>query len=383
MSQSVPFIDLSRYPAEWYTQVVAAWEHCLRTTQFVGGEEVAKFEVALARRLGVNHAVSCANGTDALIVALQAAGVKAGDKVAVPAVTFWAVYEAVVQIGAVPVFVDIDPEDLHLSLEELKKAHSQFGLSAAIYPHMFGWTSKAIFSVRNFAQREGIRLIEDGAQGFGVTMEDGSSVFSGADIATQSFYPAKVFGGCMDGGAVLTSSENDAEIVRSLCNHGRDQHFLHGAVGWNSRMSGLQAAFLNIQIAQIDSILQDRLASLAFYSEQLGDLARARLFLPPDGIGGNGYLAVVNIESSLREPFQSTLKQAGIGTGQVYPVPMHLQAPATNSLRISDLTNSERFCSQVVNLPLFYGMTSEELEKVVSVVNGFFAQLEQPVAQNQ
>jgi len=383
MSHSIPFIDLSRYPTQWYTEIVAAWEHCLKTTQFVGGEEVARFEVALAKKLGVKHAVSCANGTDALIVALQAAGVQSGAKVAVPAVTFWAVYEAVVQIGAVPVFIDIDSEDLHLSFDQLQEAHTQFGLTAVIYPHMFGWTSNAIFSVRDFARKEGIRLIEDGAQAFGVTLEDGSSIFSGADIATQSFYPAKVFGGCMDGGAVLTNSEQDADTVRSLCNHGRDQHFLHGAVGWNSRMSGLQAAFLNIQLGQIDAILKDRLTSLAFYSKHMQDVHEAKLSLPPSGICGNGYLAVITMESSLRDSFQNTLKQAGIATGQVYPLPMHRQAPASNSLRISDLTNSERFCSQVVNLPLFYGMTCEELERVVSVVNGFFAQLEQPVAHNQ
>src|SRR5262249_688455 len=156
---------------------------------------------------GVARAVSCANGTDALRIALQAAGVRAGMKVALPNLTFWATFEAAAQLGAVPVLVDVDPEDLQLSLEELRAAHDVHRFDAAILVHLYGWASARVREIRAFCKDRGVALVEDAAQAFGVEAF-GRPLLEEAEIAALSFYPAKVLGGAMDGGAIALGGDD-------------------------------------------------------------------------------------------------------------------------------------------------------------------------------
>ena len=364
---AVPFIDLSRLVARIRGDVIASWTECLDKCEFVGGPRVGAVEKKLAGVLGVPSVVSCANGTDALLVALQAIGVKRGSKVALPNLTFWATFEAVAQLGAIPVLVDVDPDDLQVSLDQLRSAHDAHRFEALMLVHLYGWTSARLLEIRAFCKERGIAIVEDGAQCFGVEAF-GEPVLAGAGLATLSFYPAKVVGGAMDGGAITVASKEHEAFLRSICNHGRSDHYSYAHVGWNSRMGGLQAAFLSRVLDELPVILESRRKSAAWYRERFAADAVAkkhvRVYGPPAGVVENGYLNVITVEGKRGQEIVDALKAAGIGAARTYPETMDVQPPAKAAGAIvhGDQRHSRRFCENVVNLPLFYGMREDEHE---------------------
>jgi dTDP-4-amino-4,6-dideoxygalactose transaminase len=359
----VPFVDLSRLVSRVREDVLEAWAGCLDSTAFVGGPRVAAFEAKLAAAVGVPRAVACANGTDALLVALQAAGVGRGMRVAVPNLTFWATFEAVAQLGGVPVLVDIDPDDLQMSVSELASAHDAHRIDAAVFVHLYGWTSARLHELRAFCREREIALVEDGAQSFGVEAS-GEPVLAKADGATLSFYPAKVVGGAMDGGAITMQAEEREARARSLCNHGRAGHYTHAHVGWNSRMAEVQAAFLSRVLDEAPPILAARRATAAFYRERLKENRAIRVYGPPRGVVENGYLNVLTVEGRSGASIASALEAAGIGCARTYPETLDAQPPAKRAGAIAhgDLRWSRAFSASVVNLPLFFGIRDDERE---------------------
>lgn len=345
--------------------VLADWKEILLRTEFVGGPTVLKFEAEMKSRLGVDHFVACANGTDALMLALQASGIKRGQKVALPNLTFWATYEAVIQIGAEPILIDIDPDTLQMDFEEFKEAHSKFRFDAAILVHLMGWASPDTQKIRKYCSENGVFLVEDGAQAFGVKLgrED---IFLQAQIGTHSFYPAKVLGGAMDGGGISTQDAVLAERCRRLRDHGRRDHYSYSEVGWNSRMGGLQATWLLKNLAIIDESLCSRRNALSLYHKELANLPGVRFFAPPSGVTGNAYLVVLSLEPGQVASVIQKLQSAGIGTGRVYPQTIDQQVPALGAERVSDLKYSQAFCKGVINLPIFNGISESEVNVVIA-----------------
>lgn len=364
---AVPFIDLSRLVARIRGEVLADWTECLDKCEFVGGPRVGAVERKLAAVLSVPNVVSCANGTDALLVALQAVGVKRGMKVALPNLTFWATFEAVAQLGAIPVLVDIDADDLQVDLDQLRSAHDAHRFEALMLVHLYGWTSARLLEIRAFCKERNISIVEDGAQCFGVEAF-GEPVLAKADIATLSFYPAKVVGGAMDGGAITVQSKEHEAFLRSICNHGRSDHYSYAHVGWNSRMGALQAAFLSRVLDELPVILASRRKSAGWYRERFGSdpaaSKRVRVFGPPAGVVENGYLNVITVEGKRGQEVVDALRAAGIGAARTYPETMDAQPPAkaAGAIAHGDLGRSKAFCENVVNLPLFYGMRDDEHE---------------------
>jgi UDP-2-acetamido-2-deoxy-ribo-hexuluronate aminotransferase len=373
MAGPVPFIDLSRLVTRIRGDVLEAWTECLDKCEFVGGPRVSAVEKKLAGVLGVPLVVSCANGTDALLVALQAQGVTRGMKVALPNLTFWATFEAVAQLGAVPVLVDIDPDDLQVSLDELRSAHDAHRFEALMLVHLFGWTSARLSEIRAFCKERGVAVVEDGAQCFGVEVS-GKPVLAEADVATLSFYPAKVVGGAMDGGAVTVQTKEHEAFLRSICNHGRSDHYSYAHIGWNSRMGGLQAAFISRVLDEVPAILESRRTTAAWYRERLtsGPLAeKVRVYGPPAGVVENGYLSVLTVAGKRGQEVVDALKAAGIGAARTYPETMDVQPPAkaAGAITHGDLRHSKAFCESVVNLPLFFGMRDDERESAVDALS--------------
>jgi dTDP-4-amino-4,6-dideoxygalactose transaminase len=362
----VPFIDLNRLVARVRDDVLPAWTECLDKCEFVGGPRVLALEKKLAGVLGAPHVVSCANGTDALLIGLQALGVKRGSKVALPNLTFWATFEAIVQLGATPVLIDVDPDDLQLSLDELRSAFDAHRFDAAILVHLFGWTSARLREIRAFCKERGVALLEDGAQSFGVEAF-GAPVLADADAGTLSFYPAKVIGGAMDGGALTLRTAEQEALVRSLCNHGRKDHYAYAHVGWNSRMGGIQASFISRVLDELPAILASRRSCAGFYRERLKE-PRFKVYGPPSGVIENGYLNVVTVQGKTGEELVQGLKAAGIGAARTYPETMDVQPPAASAIRHGDLRVSKDFCRSVVNLPLFYGIRDDEREAAASAL---------------
>ena len=365
----VPFIDLTRLVARIKDDVLPAWTECLERCEFVGGPRVTAVEKKLGSVLGAPRVVSCANGTDALLVGLQALGVKRGMKVALPNLTFWATFEAVAQLGAIPVLIDVDPDDLQMSLGELKAAHDAHRFDAAMLVHLYGWTSARLSEIRAFCKERNVALLEDGAQCFGVEV-GGKPVLADATVATLSFYPAKVVGGAMDGGAITMQTAEHEAYVRSMCNHGRSDHYSYAHVGWNSRMGGLQAAFLLRVLDELPAILESRRKAAAFYRERLTGAKGVKVYGPPAGVVENGYLNVLTIEGKPAADIVTKLKEKGIGAARTYPEPMDAQPPAkaAGAITHGDLKVSRDICQRVVNLPLFFGIREDECEAAVAAL---------------
>jgi len=360
----VPFIDLAPTAALVRQAAISAFQQVVDQTEFVGGATVTALEHRLARRLAVRHVITCASGSDALAIALAATGIGPGKTVAVPNLTFWATYEAVIRVGATPVLVDIHPADLQMDFDQMTWAHERMRLDAVLLVHLMGWATPRLQAFRSFCAENGVVLVEDGAQAFGVEV-DGRSVFSGAQVGTLSFYPAKVVGGCENGGALLTDDDAIAEAARKLRNHGRATHYTHTHVGWNSRMGGLQAAWLMAVLDHDDRMLSERRrieqSYLDLFDRLEGEVSR---FGPPDGVLGNGYLSVCTLKTASLDRVTAELAAAGIQVGRVYPETLDRQPPASSAPRIGDLPNARDFCASVINLPLFFGMTDAQLDYV-------------------
>ncbi len=367
----VPFVDLTRLLSRVRDDVLQDWNESLRSGELVGGSRVRALEEALARALGAPHVVACANGTDAVLVALQAAGVRRGMKVALPNLTFWATFEAVAQLGAIPVLVDIDPDDLQMSLAELRSAHDAHRLDAAVLVHLYGWASSRLREIRAFCQARAIALIEDGAQSFGVEAS-GEPLLAQAAVATLSFYPTKVVGGAMDGGALALQSQEQASLVRALSNHGRSGHYQHEHVGWNCRMGEVQAAFVARVLGQLPSILQSRRAAAAWYRKRLEHERRIKVHGPPEGIVENGYMNVITVEGRDAEAIVAALAADGIQAARTYPRTLADQPPARDAGAIAhgDLRWSRGFCRRVLNLPLFFAIREDECEAAARTLLG-------------
>ena len=365
----VPFIDLKRFEPgfldRWNAEVAAMSSN----TQFIGGKAIETLESRLQATCGA-QAVSCANGTDALQLALRALGVGRGDVVLLPESTFWATFEAVVNVGADPHTVDCNLEDQAIEVDLVASLLESVRPKAVIAVHLYGWGSARLHELRRLCREAGVPLLEDAAQAYGVSL-DGATLFSGALVATTSFYPAKVLGAAGDGGAVFCQDEALAAKIRCLANHGRTAHYGHGEVGWNSRMDALQAAFVNLSMDYIDQRLASRRASAQVYRERLRHLEpRLKVVDAPSGYVENGYCNVCLVHRDEdKKNLEAKLKEHGIGFGNIYPSPMSEQPGAKAYLHGKTGTGQAAWlCSHVVNLPLFPYMSDAELDEVIGVV---------------
>ena len=368
----VPFIDLLRFEPDFLSR----WQEKVRllskSASFIGGAEVSSLEQRLESYVNVNHAVTCSNGTDAIQLALRAIGVGKDDLIVIPDLTFWATFEAVVNVGAKPITVDSDSKDGGVNFELFKAAIKDHAPKAAIIAHLYGWASSELTEIRQFCLDHEVLLIEDGAQSFGVDFL-GEPIYKNALISTTSFYPAKVLGAAGDGGAVFTNNSKLADKVRQLSNHGRSAHYGHGEVGWNSRLDSLQAAFLNIALDYLPQRIASRREAVSFYSSQLPSLGIAQINAPAEYVE-NGYLNVCLIDNYKQKlKLESLLKKKKIGYGNVYPGPMSLQPGALNYLHahVGD-GSTKHLCESVLNLPLFPYMREEELSFVMESLELIF-----------
>lgn len=364
----VPFIDITRFEPDFKARWLAKVEALTEAAQFVGGAEVATLESRLCDVLNVAHAIGCANGTDALQLALRALGVGQGDVVVVPNATFWATFEAAINVGATPVTVDVSLSDGGVDFAAFEQALTGAKPKAAIIAHLYGWGSSRLRELRELCARHEVALVEDGAQCFGVVYK-GEPILTQALISTTSFYPAKVLGAAGDGGAVFTNDAALADRVRRLGNHGRTAHYGYGDVGWNSRLDSFQAAYLNISLDHLDARIASRRASAQLYREFLPTAGLAPLEAPEDFVE-NGYCNVCLIpDAEKKARIETGLKERSIGFANIYPSVMSAQAGAAPYLHAHyGGRAAEQFCAQVLNLPLFPYMTQAEIDRVIAAV---------------
>jgi dTDP-4-amino-4,6-dideoxygalactose transaminase len=365
---AIGLTDFEAMHADLGLELESATRRVVRSGRFILGPEVEAFERELAQALGVPHAVGVSSGTDALVALLLALDVGPGDEVITTPFSFFATVEAIVRVGARPVFADIDPATLNL---EPTAAAACVGerTAAALVVHLFGRVAD-VAALAQACAGAGVPLLEDAAQAIGAAGRDGQAPGRIGAAAALSFFPSKNLGGFGDSGAVLTADPALAARVRALRSHGASRPHWHDEIGGNYRMDELQAALLRVKLPRLSAWTARRRAVAALYAAAWKDLP---LGLPPPDPGAVWNQFVVRVRDGGREALASHLRREGIATAIYYPVPLHLQ-PALSGFggRRGQLPEAERAASEVLALPIHPSLAPADCERICETVRSFF-----------
>ena len=361
----IPMVDLKFQYQQIKEEIDKGILEALEKTQFILGPNVSAFESEADACLGVKHAVAVASGTDALHLALAAAGVTEGDEVITTPFTFIATAEAIRYVGATPVFVDIDPRTFNINPAAIEGAITP--RTRAVLPvHLFGQPAE-MARIEAICAKHGLLLIEDCAQSFGAGIGGRMTGAIGA-LGCFSFFPSKNLGCYGDGGMVTTNSDELAEQLKVLRNHGSKVRYHHSVIGYNSRLDELQAVILRVKLKRIDAYTEGRRRVAHLYSELLAGSA----VTPPfeDGIGVHVYHQYT-VLTDRRDAIMKALGDAGIASAIYYPIPLHRQEVFADTYRGVSLPVAEETAARCMSLPVFPEMTEEQVREVVGVIKRF------------
>jgi dTDP-4-amino-4,6-dideoxygalactose transaminase len=352
----IPLVDLRAQHEQVATEVADGWAEVLKSTAFIGGPQVARFEAEFAAYQEVPHCLGVANGTDAIELALRALGIGHGDECVLPANTFIATAEAVARTGATPVLVDCVEDTLLIDTDRIADVVTS-RTRAVLAVHLYGQAAPVELI-------EGVPVVEDAAQAQGARRH-GVPVGGLGVAAATSFYPGKNLGAYGDGGAVLTTSADVAERVKLLREHGSPRKYEHSVLGFNSRLDTLQAVVLSAKLAKLEAWNTARRAAAARYDDLLADLDQVRTPVVLDGNLPVWHLYVVRVSD--RDRVLADLHAAGIGAGIHYPTPVH-RTGAFASLGGGSFPVAERSAAELLSLPLFPEITPTQQERVVEAL---------------
>jgi dTDP-4-amino-4,6-dideoxygalactose transaminase len=354
----VPFVDLKAQYAALKDEFDAAIMSAVADTAFIGGGRAAKFEEEFAAYLGAEHCVAVGNGTDAIEIALAALGIGAGDEVILPANTFFATAEAVSNVGAKPVFVDIDADYYNIDPAKIDERVTE-RTKAVIAVHLYGLPAE-MDEIMAVTKRRGLKLIEDCAQAHGATYK-GQKVGTFGDAATFSFYPSKNLGAFGDAGAIVTNSQATADQARLIANHGQLEKNRHTTIGRNSRMDGIQAAVLSVKLPHLDAWLDARRANAERYDELLRD--KFPVPVAPEHSTHTYHLYVVRVLD--RDAVAAKLKDGGIESGVHYPIAIpFMEAYANLRCKPNAVPIAHAQMGELLSLPMYAELTPEQIEFV-------------------
>jgi dTDP-4-amino-4,6-dideoxygalactose transaminase len=358
---NIPMLDLKAEYALLKDEIEPAVCAALAACQYIGGPNVKAFEAEAAAYAGVKHAISCASGTDALLIALRAIGLQAGDEVITTPFTFVATASTVVMCGATPVFVDIDPRTFNLDLDQVEAAITP--KTKAIVPvHIFGQPVD-LAPLKALCSKHNLKLIEDSAQSFGAMYGDRMSGAYG-DIGCTSFYPSKNLSAFGDGGLVITDNDQLAAELRVLASHGSRVRYHHHVLGYNSRLDEIQAVILRIKLKRLDDFNARRIAIADFYNRLLDGSVETPY---ADGKGRHVYHQYT-ILSDKRDAIQKALTDAGISCAVYYPVPLHQQEMFATSHGHISLPVTERTAQRCLSLPISPMLQDAQIERIAEVI---------------
>ena len=365
--EAVPQLDLAAQYAAIGPEVRAAVERVLSSQQFILGREGAALETEIAQLCGVAHGVGVASGTDALILALRACDVHAGDEVLIPPFTFVATGSAVNAVGARPVFADIRPDTYNLDPSDLARRVTP-QTKAIIAVHLYGLPAD-MDPILRFARDRNLRVIEDNAQSIGATYK-GHRTGSMGDVACLSFYPTKNLGACGDAGMMVTNSSELAARLRTLRNHGQTTKYVSSEPGWNSRLDEIQAAVLRVKLRYLPEWQHARQAHAAAYAKLLLGIPGIAPPLVPENCVHVFHQYTIRVEH--RDALQQALTACHIGSAVYYPVPLHLQ-PLYASLghQPGDFPHAEHAAKEVISLPMYPELRPEQIARVAEAVAAF------------
>ena len=373
------FRDLKKQYEVLKNEIDAGIAEVLGSAKFISGPQVKELEEKLAEYVGVKHCITCANGTDAITLAMMTWGVKEGDAVFVPDFTFFSSGECPAFEGATPIYVDVDKRTFNLDADKLEKAiekvkaEGKYVPKAVVAVDLFGLPADYT-KIRPVCEKHGLLLLEDGAQGFGGSI-DGKKACSFGDISTTSFFPAKPLGCYGDGGAVFTDNDEWAEYLRSICVHGKSANDKYNniRIGMNSRLDTLQAAVLLPKLKAFEEYeLDDVNRAAAMYDEALKDTCLTLPYIPEGFVSSLAQYTTILPEGVDRAALQAALKEKGIPTMVYYPKPMHLQGAfeGTDSAE-ADCGVTEMLTGSVMSLPMHPYLTEEDVKEVTDAVKEY------------
>jgi len=374
-------LDLKRQYAPLHEELLAALDHVLKTQQFILGEPVAIFEREAAAQLGVAYALGCSSGTDALWLALAAAGVGPGDAVVTTPFSFFASVSAILRAGAKAVLADIDPGTFNLDPAAVGRVLEgpQAGAIKAVLPvHLYGQCADW-GGFQRLATEHSLKLVEDAAQAYGAEWQ-GVKAGGLGDTAAFSFYPTKNLSAAGDAGMVTTNSDALAERVKMLRQHGMRRRYFHDEIGWNARMDGFQGAILSVKLKYIDGWNGARRTAARRYHAlfhaaglaEAGPYPRNGVVLPHEAPGSRHVWHQYVIRTGRRDELRAFLAERKIGSEIYYPVPLHLQEALKElGYKEGDFPEAERAAREVLALPIFPEIREDEQQTVVGAIGEF------------
>jgi dTDP-4-amino-4,6-dideoxygalactose transaminase len=368
---NVSLLDLKAQYRTIKAEVLAVMETVCDEQGFVLGPRLAEFEKAMAQYVGSRHAIGCASGSDALLLALMALGVKPGDEVITVPFTFFATAGAISRLGAKLVFVDIHSDSFNIDPHQFERAITP-RTKAVIPVHLFGQCAD-MAAINAIAKRRGVRVIEDACQAIGAAQE-GRRAGVLADVGCFSFFPTKNLGGFGDGGLMTTDDPALADALSMLRVHGSRVRYLHEAVGINSRLDALQAAILHVKLKYLDQWTEERRRNAERYQRLFTDAKLLdRVLLPVTSPGNFHVYNQYTVKVRQRDELRNFLKDKGVGSEVYYPLPMHLQNCYRDlGYHKGSFPVSERAAEDVLSLPIYAELTEDQQAYVVQVIGEFY-----------
>ena len=371
----IEMVDLKGQYQKIKSEVDGAMIACIESAEFINGKLVSTFSENLANYVGVKHVIPCANGTDALQIALMALDLQPGDEVIVPAFTYVATAEVIALLNLVPVLVDVMPDDFSINLEQVKKSITP--KTKAIVPvHLFGQCA-GMEELIQIAKENNLYIVEDTAQAIGAKyiFKDGNIHQAGTmgDIGTTSFFPSKNLGCYGDGGAIFTNNDGFAMRLKMMANHGQSKKYQHDVVGVNSRLDTLQAAILDIKLKHLDEYSAARNAAADYYDSQLINIPGIEI---PKRVANSSHVFhqyTLKIADGKRDAIKSFLTEKGIPSMVYYPYPLHFQkAYQSSRFPRGIFPVAEKLCEEVLSLPIHTEMNTQMQDYIIEAIKEFY-----------
>lgn len=370
----IPMVDLKGQYHKIKEEVLERVTNVIDSGAFINGPEVKEFTRSLADYIGVKHVIPCANGTDALQIALMALDLQPGDEIITTPFTFIATAEVIALLRLKPVFVDVNSDTFNIDATEIESAITN--KTKCIIPvHLYG-QSAAMESILKIAKENNLFVIEDNAQAIGASYQflDGTVQKTGAmgDIGCISFYPSKNLGAYGDGGAITTNSDELAEKINMITNHGAKVKYYHEVTGVNSRLDSIQAAILNVKLKQLDQYIASRQQAAAWYDQALAPIQEVHVPKRDDASSHVFHQYTIKV-SSKRDELKQFLLEKSIASDIYYPVCLHLQqAYAFLDHKIGDFPISEELSTCVLSLPMHTELLKDQVDYIASAIQEFY-----------
>ncbi|KXK40761.1 MAG: DegT/DnrJ/EryC1/StrS family aminotransferase [Saprospiraceae bacterium] len=372
---NIQMVDVKSQYLKIKEEVDSGIQEVLDTTAFINGPKVKQFQQELAAYLGVKYVIPCANGTDALQIAMMAVGLKPGDEIIVPAFTYVATAEVIALLGLTPIMVDVDPDTFNVSIESI--IHAISPRTKAIVPvHLYGQAAN-MEAIMEIAKKHHLYIIEDNAQAIGAdyTFSDGRTAKTGTigHIGCTSFYPSKNLGCYGDGGAIFTNDDELGDLLHKIANHGQSVRYYHDVIGCNSRLDSIQAVVLSAKLPHLDNYCDARRQVAEYYDKAFASIPQVQTpkRFPQSTHVFHQY--TLRIKDGRRDEFKKYLDDHHIPSMIYYPVPLYKQEAFQPFARgIDYLEHTETLCKEVISLPIHTEMTDEQLEHIITIVQQFF-----------